>query len=141
MDRTANHALNRRPRIATQTSWRIIRAVPALCTSVSINLSKSNMESTEKKIRVQIGDSIVVTEKVGTPLIDLCDNHRTPIPFSCREGACGTCLIEVLSGSENLSPLTEMEEIVLDEMTDAPNARLACQTTLLGNVHVVPLDP
>ena len=46
------------------------------------------------------------------------------IPFACTEGICGTCVIEVTKGMENLSPYTQEEEDFLGEQD---TERLACQ--------------
>jgi ferredoxin len=46
------------------------------------------------------------------------------VPFACTEGICGTCVIEVDEGMENLSDYTQEEEDFLGEMG---NERLACQ--------------
>lgn len=45
------------------------------------------------------------------------------VPFGCEEGICGTCMIDILEGEENLSELTESEK---DLMRDKKH-RLACQ--------------
>jgi len=39
----------------------------------------------------------------------------------------------------NLSDVTDVEEILLPELTDEPKARLACQVSLAGPVTLVPL--
>lgn len=46
------------------------------------------------------------------------------VPFACTEGICGTCVIEVAEGMENLSEFTEAEEDFLGELDCE---RLACQ--------------
>lgn len=46
------------------------------------------------------------------------------IPFACEEGVCGTCVIEVEEGMENLSDYTQEEEDFLGEQD---YERLACQ--------------
>lgn len=43
-------------------------------------------------------------------------------------GQCGTCVVEITSGAENLSPRTAFEEKVLRKKPD--NFRLACQTMI-----------
>jgi ferredoxin len=50
-------------------------------------------------------------------------------------GQCGTCVVEVTEGMENLSPRTETEERKLKKRS--PNCRLACQTLVHGNVSIV----
>lgn len=50
-------------------------------------------------------------------------------------GQCGTCIIEVVEGMENLSPRTEVENRKLKKKPE--NYRLACQTLVNGPVSVV----
>ncbi len=50
------------------------------------------------------------------------------VPFACTEGVCGTCVIEVKEGMENLSKFTQEEEDFLGEMEEE---RLACQCVLM----------
>ena len=49
-------------------------------------------------------------------------------------GQCGTCVVEITEGSENLSPRTQVEEQKLRKRPD--NCRLACQTLVNGDVTV-----
>lgn len=74
----------------------------------------------------------------------LAEEHRIPIPFECRDGNCGSCLIEVtydnpaqkkaimLTEKEKLT-LTELGKLSRQEIEDAevrdmpPRYRLACQ--------------
>lgn len=49
-------------------------------------------------------------------------------------GQCGTCIIEIVEGMENLSPRTEVEN---RKLRKKPNSyRLACQTLVNGPVSV-----
>lgn len=50
------------------------------------------------------------------------------VPFACTEGVCGTCVIEVKEGMENLSEFTQEEEDFLGELDEE---RLACQCKIL----------
>lgn len=63
----------------------------------------------------------------GESIISACEEQG--VPFACTEGVCGTCVIEVTEGMENLSPFTEEEENFLGDMKEE---RLACQCRLLG---------
>lgn len=49
-------------------------------------------------------------------------------------GQCGTCIIEVVEGMENLSPRTDVENRKLKKKPK--NYRLACQTLVNGPVSV-----
>jgi ferredoxin len=50
-------------------------------------------------------------------------------------GQCGTCVVEVVEGMENLSPRTAVEE---RRFKNKPvTYRLACQTTVNGPVSVI----
>ncbi len=50
-------------------------------------------------------------------------------------GQCGTCIVEVAEGMENLSPRTEVENRKLRRKPE--NYRLACQTLVHGPVSIV----
>ena len=49
-------------------------------------------------------------------------------------GQCGTCIIEVVDGMDNLSPRTEVENRKLKKRP--PTYRLACQTLVNGQVSI-----
>jgi ferredoxin len=61
----------------------------------------------------------------GAPIAEACE--EAGVPFACTEGVCGTCVIEVKEGMENLSPFTQEEEDFLGKME---HERLACQCKL-----------
>lgn len=56
-----------------------------------------------------------------------------PLRFGCRQGGCGTCVVEVEEGEEHLSPPTKEEKATLKRMGAAAHCRLACQTAVKGN--------
>ena len=67
----------------------------------------------------------------GARLVDLCDEHDAPIPFSCRSASCGTCRIHVLAGADQLLPPEQDELELLDVFNHHPPAvRLTCQARL-----------
>ena len=49
-------------------------------------------------------------------------------------GQCGTCIVEVLEGAENLSPRTDVEQRKLKKKPDT--YRLACQTLVNGPITI-----
>jgi ferredoxin len=63
----------------------------------------------------------------GTGLHEVCE--EAGVPFACTEGVCGTCVIEVVEGMENLSDFTLEEK---DFLGDQDRERLACQCKLMG---------
>ncbi len=68
----------------------------------------------------------------GDSIAEACESAG--IPFACTEGVCGTCVIEVPEGMENLSSYTQEEEDFLGEIE---NERLACQCKLKqGSVKI-----
>lgn len=50
-------------------------------------------------------------------------------------GQCGTCVVEITEGTENLSPRTAVEEQKLRKWPES--CRLACQVLVQGPVTVV----
>ncbi|MEV4924807.1 2Fe-2S iron-sulfur cluster-binding protein [Streptomyces roseoverticillatus] len=72
----------------------------------------------------------------GTTLQYICDAHDTLVTFGCRAARCGTCMIKVISGADNLSPAGPDERAVLDVLAWSPGCRLACQATVLGTVTI-----
>jgi adenylate cyclase len=75
----------------------------------------------------------------GGRLLDLCDEARAPVPFSCRNASCGTCAVEVLEGAALLEPPSEDERFVLGLLGDAPGVRLACVARLRSGDGLVRL--
>jgi ferredoxin len=49
-------------------------------------------------------------------------------------GQCATCVVEIVSGLENLSPKTDFEQRKLKKKPE--NYRLACQTLVNGPISV-----
>lgn len=90
------------------------------------------------------GRATVIDAAPGTRLLDLCDEHGAPVPFSCRSASCGTCRIDVLEGADLLEPPRDEELDVLDIFGDDPSRRrLACQARVGagdGLLRVRPAD-
>ena len=82
-------------------------------------------------------DQKTVEVEANQSLTDICDEHPNSLLLGCREASCGTCLMEVVSGIENLSPITDDEQDLLDVLApDNPHARLACQCVVLGDIRI-----
>ncbi len=77
----------------------------------------------------------------GGDLLDICDEHYAPVPFSCRSASCATCQIEVLEGQELLDA-PEPAEVELLELLGGPeNNRLACQARVRAGAGLVRIKP
>lgn len=78
-----------------------------------------------------MGRVVEIDAPDGAALVDLCDAHDAPIPFSCRVASCGTCRIHVLEGAEQLLPPEDDELDLLDVFNlKPPLVRLTCQAKL-----------
>jgi ferredoxin len=62
-----------------------------------------------------------------SPIAESCE--QAGVPFACTEGVCGTCVIEVTEGMQNLSEFTQAESDFLGELD---KERLACQCRIKG---------
>lgn len=59
-----------------------------------------------------------------------------PLGGNCHGlGLCGTCVVEILEGMENLTPRTRMEKWHLKKLP--PTFRLSCRCKVLGDVTVI----
>ena len=76
----------------------------------------------------------------GTELAQVFTVMNSPLLFGCRTGICGTCLVEVVAGSEQLQPAGEEEKEALDMYApENDSARLACQIHLNSNIALCKL--
>jgi ferredoxin len=60
----------------------------------------------------------------GDTILASCEDLG--VPFGCQAGSCGTCVIVVESGMENLEPKNDLE----DDLGLKDNERLACQAKI-----------
>ncbi len=81
---------------------------------------------------------VTVNVPAGTRVIEVSEKVGSGIMYGCREGDCGTCLMEVVDGMENLSAPSLLEDKVLREIMAGKRFRLACQAQVIGDVTVGP---
>jgi ferredoxin len=81
---------------------------------------------------------VTVNVPAGIRVIEVSEKVGSGIMYGCREGDCGTCLMEVISGMENLSTPSVLEDKVLREQMASKRFRLACQAQVIGDVTVGP---
>jgi ferredoxin len=72
--------------------------------------------------RLKFNNEEEVEIEHGSSIKECCEQYG--VPFGCEEGVCGTCIIEVTEGMENLSDFSQEEE---DFLGDLDRERLACQ--------------
>lgn len=87
----------------------------------------------------ELGPSVTVEVDARARLIDLCDDARAPVAFSCRAASCGTCRVEVLAGADLLEPPGEDERDLLQLLYAPKGQRLACQAAVRAGPGLVRL--
>jgi ferredoxin len=75
---------------------------------------------------------VTVTVPAGTRLIEISEKVGSGIIYGCREGDCGTCIMLVTAGWDNLSEPSVLEDKILRENMAGKGNRLACQAQVLG---------
>jgi ferredoxin len=83
------------------------------------------------------GSSIQVP--VGGSFLKACQDEDAPHDFGCTVGSCGTCVLTLTSGAENVQPPDKDEIETLEMCTDVKGARLGCQLRVSGDISVRPL--
>jgi ferredoxin len=66
----------------------------------------------------------------GALLMDVSDEARAPIGFSCRSASCGTCRVEILEGEHLLAAPSIEERSALALAGAQPARRLACRARI-----------
>jgi ferredoxin len=90
--------------------------------------AKVTFEDINQTVNVPAGIRVIeVSEKVGAGII-----------YGCREGDCGTCMMHVTEGWNNLTEPSVLEEKVLRENMASRHDRLACQAQVIGDCTVKP---
>ena len=95
--------------------------------------------------RIEFLDSAVfgpgkaVEAPEGGVLVDICDEHYAPIPFSCRSATCGTCHVVIVRGAEHLEAPNEAEAELLAILRGPSSGRLACQAVVKAEAGLVQL--
>lgn len=84
--------------------------------------------------RVEIvNDFLAINVKPGKTIQDIVEASGSALPFGCRDGECGTCIVLVESGMEFLSDMTDKEKVVMKTVGEtSPKARLSCQMKIVS---------
>lgn len=91
----------------------------------------------EPSVRITLSDlQTTIYAFGGEKLADIFDHPAGARAFfmCCKKALCGTCLVEVVAGLENLSPPTDAEiDTIRKLFIENPRARLACQARVWGD--------
>lgn len=80
------------------------------------------------------GDQVAETEP-NKKLTSVADNNTIEVRQACGgNGTCSTCMVQVVAGSENLSPMTQAEKDMM--LPEDGSIRLSCQARAKGDVTV-----
>jgi ferredoxin len=87
------------------------------------------------RTRVEImNDFLAINVEPGKTIQDIVEASGSALPFGCRDGECGTCVVSIEQGMEYLSPMTAKEVKVLKEVlvgTTTEKSRLSCQMKVI----------
>lgn len=86
------------------------------------------------KMEFTSGESVEVAD--GVNLADCDEMFDTPVLFGCRSGSCGTCVLQVVEGMDNISGMLADEKDCIPSVTKESNCRLACQIHIEGPVKL-----
>lgn len=87
---------------------------------------------------VKLGpQEIRVDVPTGTLLFDAACRAGFPVASSCSSSAvCGKCVMKVSEGSQNLSPVSGHERVLLERDKRKPEERVSCMARVLGDCAV-----
>ncbi len=73
----------------------------------------------------------------GANLMKALLSAGLPVASSCLgDGICGKCRIHIVEGSENLSQIAALEQILRDRLKTPREYRISCQTQILGDIVI-----
>ncbi len=75
---------------------------------------------------------VTVNVPAGTRIIEISEKVGSAITYGCREGDCGTCMMKVTDGWNNLTEPSVLEDKILRDNFAGKHNRLACQAQVLG---------
>lgn len=102
--------------------------------SVAHVIKDRDNRSQPNRFLLRYGERILEA-RAGCRLLDVILEHHIDHRHICGgNGFCTSCRVEVLQGSEHLSPVSALERHRLGR--EAGRLRLACQTQVDGPVHV-----
>lgn len=84
-----------------------------------------------------VKDRPEITVESGAFLMKSLLDAGLPVASSCHgDGVCAKCRIVIVEGSENLSKINPVEQMLRDRLKIAREVRISCQTQVLGDIRV-----
>lgn len=78
-----------------------------------------------------------ITVESGALLMPVLLAAGLPVASSCHgDGVCAKCRVVVIAGSENLSRVEGVEQMLRDRLKIPKDVRISCQTKVLGDVTI-----
>ncbi len=81
-------------------------------------------------------DDIVASAEVGEKLADVCERELVSIPFGCKSGNCGTCMVKITGALGAVDLPSEDERSTLAIYGVDKEHRLACQCIVRGDITI-----
>jgi ferredoxin len=131
MSSATHHADKSAPPASSNASQSTPMSQPVQTNSQPSTLAKINFVKEGKEITVAAG--VNLRQKAVENGIDLY-TLKGKLMSCGGYGQCGTCVVNVVEGAENLSPRTDFENRKLKRRPET--CRLACQSMVNGPVSV-----
>lgn len=73
----------------------------------------------------------------GENLFHSLRNQQIALASSCKgDGICGKCVVQIIKGAENLSPITDLERKLHEKYQLKSDQRIACQCEVHGDIEI-----
>ncbi len=82
-------------------------------------------------------DGKTVTVEKKKQLMDICEEINSTIPFGCKVGTCGTCVVKVTKGMETLTKVNLFERNRLGDGRLREGFRLSCQSEIIADGELI----
>jgi 2Fe-2S ferredoxin len=73
----------------------------------------------------------------GQVLMEALLKAGLPVASSCNgDGVCAKCRVQVLNGSDGLTPENAREKFLREKHSISPLERVSCQTQVIGDITI-----
>lgn len=100
-----------------------------------ITVEQRDLQTTKNAYQGKINfkRSNIETDNTGETLLDIAENQKILLPFSCRQGMCGTCMQIKISGDIHED---KYDDEILTEEEKNQGYILLCQARAKGDVTI-----